>query len=65
MNGPPVTRRRDCRTSSAASGIASADHGGRIPVSFSMSWRKVSSEKVTMPQSVWWISTISRVPSSR
>ena len=36
-----------------------------MPVSAWMAALKSSSVKVSMPQSVWWIRMISRVPSSR
>ena len=65
MKGEALIRFTDCRTSAAGSGKASADQLGRMPVSFSMSWRKASSENVSIPQSVWCRSTISSVPSSR
>jgi len=44
---------------------ASDDQVGLMPVSASMAWRKPSSVKLSIPQSVWWISMISVVPSRR
>jgi len=65
MNGLLVIRATDCLTSAAGSSNASAAQGGLIPVSSWIERRKASSEKVSMPQSVWWMRMISRVPSSR
>ena len=59
------TRAIDCLTSASRSVKASDAQLGRIPVSAAMSSRKPWSVKVSMPQSVWWIRTISLVPSSR
>ncbi len=65
MNGLALIRAMDCLTSPPRSGNASAAHGGRMPVSSSMARRNSSSLNVSMPHSVWWISTISVVPRSR
>src|ERR687893_1578384 len=65
MNGLAAIRAVDWRTSSSTSVKVSAAHGGRIPVSASIRRRNSSSEKVARPQSVWWRSMISSVPSRR
>jgi hypothetical protein len=65
MNGLALIRAIDWRTSSSRSGNASAAHSGLIPVSAWIERLKSSSLKVSMPQSVWWIRTISSVPSRR
>jgi hypothetical protein len=46
-------------------GKASRANGGRMPVSAAIWSFTSSSRKVSMPQSVWWTSMISVVPSSR
>ena len=65
MNGLALIRLIDCRTSSSRSLNASAAHSGLIPVSAWMLALKSSSVNVSIPQSVWWMRMISRVPSSR
>jgi hypothetical protein len=65
MNGLALILAIDCRTSSSRSSNASAGHSGLIPVSRWMPLRKSSSANVSISQSVWWISMISSVPSSR
>ena len=64
-NGLALMRATDWRTSVSRSPKASAAHGGLMPVSAWMAALKSSSENVSIPQSVWWIRMISRVPSSR
>src|SRR5215211_6265858 len=60
MNGLALIRSMDWRTSSSRSLNDSADQGGLIPVS-SWIWRLNSSSlKVSIPQSVWWMRTISQ-----
>src|SRR5215204_1464795 len=55
----------DWRTSSSRSEKDSIEKWGFIPTS-SWIWAfSSSSEKVSIPPSVWWIRTISRVPSRR
>ena len=58
-------RPMDWRTSPSRSLKASAAQEGLRPVSAWMPALNSSSVKVSIPQSVWWISTISLVPSSR
>ena len=65
MNGLAWIRAIDWRTSSSRSGKASAAHSGLTPVSSWTERLNSSSVNVSMPQSVWWMSTISRVPSRR
>ncbi len=65
MNGLALMRPIELRTSSSRSVKDSGDHVGLIPVSFCRSPRKPSSVKVSIPQSVWWMRTISLVPSRR
>ncbi len=55
----------DWRTSSSGSGNDSAPQAGLIPVSSCIDRLNASSVNVSMPQSVWWISMISLVPSNR
>jgi len=65
MNGLALRRPIDWRTSCPASPNDSTAHGGLIPVSPSIAPLNSSSVVFCMPQSVWWTSMISRVPSSR
>src|ERR1700683_986489 len=58
MKGLALIRAMDWRTSPSRAGKASRAKDGRVPVS-SSSW------KVSIPQSVWWMRTISLVPSRR
>jgi hypothetical protein len=60
-----VIRSIDLRTSSPRSVKDSATQPGACPVSCCRLPAKSSSVKVNIPQSVWWIRMISRVPSSR
>src|SRR5271165_1902898 len=65
MNGLALIRAMDWRRSASRSPKASSANGGRMPVSASIWALTSSSWKVSMPQSVWWMRTISFVPSSR
>jgi hypothetical protein len=51
-NGLAFSRAIDCTTSASRSVNASVAHGGRIPVSRSISALSPSSVNLTMPQSV-------------
>src|SRR3954454_5086708 len=64
MNGLALMRAIDWRTSSSRSGNASGAHVGLMPVASCSERRKSSSLNVSIPQSVWWRSTISSVPSA-
>src|SRR3954465_5263557 len=63
MNGLLRMRSIDWRRSGSRSGNDSAAQLGLTPVSSWSSSRKSSSRNVSIPQSVWWIRTISSVPS--
>ena len=65
MNSERRTRRIDWRTSASASMKDSIAKAGATPVAAWSSARKPSSVSFCMPQSVWWISITSRVPSLR
>src|SRR4029450_9665485 len=62
--GLALMRAIDWRMSRSRSEKASRGKCGRRPGLFSISAFTSSSVKVSMPQSVWWIRMISRVPSS-
>jgi hypothetical protein len=65
MNALSRIRWSEAFTSASTSGNASECQAGRLPTSCSIEERNSSSVKVSMPQSVWWMRTISFVPSSR
>ena len=58
-------RAMDWRTSCSRSRNDSNANDGRSPVYTSISSLAASSRKVIIPQSVWWMSMISRVPKKR
>lgn len=65
MNGLALIRAMDWTTSASRSGKASHAQVGRRPVSATIDSLNPSSVNVRIPQSVWWMSTISVVPKRR
>src|SRR4028119_2041440 len=65
MNGLARMRLIDWRTSSSRSEKDSREKWGFIPTSSWICPLTSSSEKVSIPQSVWWMRMISRVPKRR
>ena len=65
MNRLVRTRRMDMRRSSSVSAKVSTAQVGRMPVSLCSERSSSSSVNRSIPQSVWWMRMISRVPRNR